>query len=382
MKKVFISGISGCNSWGFIQECAELGNKNTPMKWIPIRFAEYMYDADPENSRLKYEQWEEGILQRSNSLDLLRDAAFNKLIDLVQEEKKAEETSGKEAVLLLSTHATFWYHKSLLAGIEFNRVSELSPDYFVTITDDVLNIWNCIEQTDQDRWKVLSPIDILEWREIETFVTEQMAKFSGQSRNPKPFYLISYRFTPQLLMELIAHPERKKYYRSYPISFVKGHPEVQQQADQLGKKLEEYGIIFDPMAIKDYDRKAELQEKYINWCSDNKQGDASASWKEIENHLSYQTISRDHRLIDQSDGIVVYYPELDSYTLKDDNYVLSPIVPFSSGVLDEMQYAIQKGKEVLLVWISKNDPGPFLAKIYSKMFNNIDELMNNFNKNV
>jgi hypothetical protein len=51
------------------------------------------------------------------------------------------------------------------------------------------------------------------------------------------------------------------------------------------------------------------------------------------------------------------------------------MVPFSSGVLDEMQYAIQYGKPVFLLWTSDKDAGPFLAKLFTEKFKSLEDLI-------
>jgi hypothetical protein len=71
----------------------------------------------------------------------------------------------------------------------------------------------------------------------------------------------------------------------------------------------------------------------------------------------------------------VYYPELDYWTKREADFDPTPLVPFSSGVLDEMQYATQYGKDVYLIWTSDRDPGPFLSTIYSEKFRTVDELI-------
>ena len=367
---ILVTGISGTDVSGFTDQCVRLSSSETP-SWQHIRFADLMWDRDPERSRLSYEQWEDGILKRGASLTLLRSATFDDLMEKVAQARTPEN----EAVLFISTHATFWYRKTLVPGLDLTRLNELKPDIFVTVLDDVIDVWKRLLASGQTRWSRLSPVDVLEWREIETFVTEQMAYVSGEKNNPKPFFVIARRYLPTLLYRLITEPTTKRYYRSYPITFVSGRPEVQEQADELARKLESSAVVFNPMGILDWDRLNELHSEYESWCSQRGYTPPGADWEEIKNHLQFQTISRDHRLINQSNGVVVFYPELDYYSKREASYELTPLVPFSSGVLDEMQYATQLGKEILLVWTSAKHPGPFLENVFTHKFASSQELV-------
>jgi hypothetical protein len=372
---VLVTGTSGSKVSEFTEGCVSKGIAEGK-QWTHIHVANLMYARDPERSRLSYDQWEDGILKRGASLSLLRAATFDDLMQKVA----AARSSNDEAVLFISTHATFWYRKTLIPGLDLTRLNELKPDMFVTVVDDVIEVWNRLRSSGQSRWSNLSPVDVLEWREIETFFTEQMAFVSGERNNPKPFFVIAQRYSPDLLFRLVAEPATRRYYRSYPITFVAGRPEVQQQADKLAEGLEEDAILFNPMGILDWDRLSELRSEYETWCDSKGYTPPGADWEEIQNHLQSQTISRDHRLIDQSHGLVVFYPQLDYYSKREKDFELTPLVPFSSGVLDEMQYGTQLGKEILLVWTSSKHPGPFLENIFTHKFPDPESLLH-FMKN-
>jgi hypothetical protein len=333
-----------------------------------------MYGQDPESSRLGYEEWENGILKRGAALPHLRSATLDKLVERIRNIPE-QDPNAHDHVALVSTHATFWHRKTLLPGLDFTRLTELDPTCFITIVDDVIDVWRALVTTGQSRWAELSPVDILEWREIETFVTEQMAHFSGQKNKPRPFFVIARRYGAQMLQRILADRDLRRYYRSYPITFVGKRPEVKQEADRLAERLLDTAVVFDPMGILDWDRQEELRIEYATWCKNKGYHEPGADWEDIKKHLQQQTVSRDHRLIDQSHGVVVFYPELPYYTKRDGDYELTPLVPFSSGVLDEMQYATQTGKEILLVWTSEKHPGPFLPNIYTHKFGSPDELL-------
>lgn len=381
MKTILLTGISGTQVQPFTDELNRQGNEEGTGRWHHIRYARLMYDCDPERSKLTYAQWEDSILKRKAALPHLRSAAFDRLLQKkVEIENKG--SSDKATVCLISTHATFWYGKTLLPGLELGRLNELEPNMFVTIVDDVIDVWNRLLKTNQLRWQELSPVDILEWREIETFVTEQMAELAGQKGHPLPFFIIAHRYKPTMLHRLISNQDIKRIYMSYPITFVQDRPEVKSTVDKLIANLNKFAVVYNPMGIQDYDRRRALKKKYNEWCIKKGYSTNGPGWEDIEKHLSKQTVSRDHRLIDQSHALVVYYPELKYFTKEGEEYKPTRLVPFSSGVLDEMQYATQRGKDVYLVWTSKRDPGPFLPTIYTKLFRSTSELVNFFKNSV
>lgn len=381
MKTVIITGISGSQLSDYVENCLSIGNQMGGSHWTHFHYGKKMYELDKEKNRISsYKDWEEGILRRNFSLPYLRDITFDQLLITKSEIESEEKNNKVDQVLIISTHATFWDNKTLLPGINPTRLMELDPNMFITLIDDVIDCWDRLLNTGQSKWSDLSPVDILEWREIEIFTTNLLASICGQRNNPKPFYLIEKRYNPEIVVDLILDRKKKKYYRSYPISFVKNQPEVKAEADRIEDELGKKVILFDPMGIQDYDRKSDLKQKYSEWCLNKGFSESDSSWKDIERHLSHQTVSRDHRLIDQSDGIVVYYPELLYYYKKDKKFEEARLVPFSSGVLDEMHYAIQNGKSVYLVWTSEKDAGPFLSKLYNEKFSTVKELLDNFEK--
>jgi len=268
---------------------------------------------------------------------------------------------------------------------------------FISVVDDVVDVWSRLHNTGQERWKDLDPTEVLEWREIETFFTQQFARAIISEGEPNRFFVIPKSQGAGSIVQMLTRPESKKVYRSYPITSVKKkHPDVQNKADLIGKKLEEKMIVFDPLGITDLERTSELKKKYEDWCASNKN---SSNWPVIEDHLKSQTISRDHQLIDQADAVVVFYPTLRYWRKLSHVYVFEAtvygkrtgkgkaakgysikslkdrMVPFSSGVLDEMHYATQRGKKVYLIWPEDTDPGPFFREIYTRRFKSVEEVI-------
>jgi len=367
MTVVLITGISGTGVGSFVNDAIQIGKDRFHTDFNLIQLGRRMWELDVGKGALSYEQWEATILNRLAVLPYLRRVAFDSAVHEVRKDK--------DRIHLILSKATFWHHKTIIPGFDQTRLNQLDFDYLVTIVNDVIDVWSELRNSHQERWSSLSPIDVLEWREIETFFTEQMARILGDEDLPIPFYVLAIRYGPRSLVRLLLKPKSKKVYRSYPITFVKARPEVQREADRLGDHLQKTAIVFNPRGIQDYDRLRDLKKEYRKWCKQKRFAFSATDWQQIVQHVSQQTVSRDHRLIEQSNYIVVYYPELKYYTKKGSKHHLTRLVPFSSGVLDEMHYATERGKEVLLFWNSKQDSGPFLSSIHTKKFKSVDALL-------
>ena len=76
---------------------------------------------------------------------------------------------------------------------------------------------------------------------------------------------------------------------------------------------------------------------------------------------------RDFKLIDQSDMIVSYIPELPG-----------GVPGLSSGVERELQHAFEHTKEVYVVWKPAKTPSPFITETATKVFASVGEALDYF----
>jgi hypothetical protein len=85
---------------------------------------------------------------------------------------------------------------------------------------------------------------------------------------------------------------------------------------------------------------------------------------DIAGDVDGQIYARDFKLIDQSDMIVSFVPEL------------SGGVPgLSSGVERELQHAFEAGKEVYVVWKPRHNPSPFVTETATRWFRSTQEAL-------
>lgn len=377
--RILLTGIGGAHISQFADKCVEWGSQNSALHWVHIRFREVLKSVDPEAKRFKDIAWSDSFLKRGAAFNHIATAGVNELLTkIIPKEEKNAERLGKEAVIIVSLHISLRRGKIITPGLNLAALEQLEPSLFINVVRDALDIWRELKARPQERWKNISPLDVLEWREFEIFTTSQLAELSGDQKGAKPFFVLPWNQDPSILKELIDKTPRRKYYRSYPITFVKDHADVQKEADLIGEEISKTAIAFNPMGITDFDRLVEFREEYEKWCHERGKEVSELYWEEIEEHISQHTVTRDHRLIDQSDGVVVFYPELPFFFRKKGEEISRWITPFSSGVIDEMHYATQRGKVVALIWPvqegKKRNAGPFLAEIYSQKLGNREEL--------
>ncbi|MCX5690078.1 MAG: hypothetical protein NTV94_09920 [Planctomycetota bacterium] len=91
---------------------------------------------------------------------------------------------------------------------------------------------------------------------------------------------------------------------------------------------------------------------------------------DIAGDIDGQIYMRDFKLVDQSDMIVSYIPELPG-----------GIPGLSSGVERELHHAFEHTKEVFVVWKPKKAPSPFITETATKIFKSTQEAMSYFEEN-
>ena len=169
---------------------------------------------------------------------------------------------------------------------------------------------------------------------------------------------------------------RKRVYPSFPMTHVMDMPEVLADIDTFREALSEHFITFDP---GDLDEKRLLfeageatkrGEQHIVVDANGKDIELSVSEvTEIASDIDGQIYARDFKLIDQSDMIVSYVPELPGGK-----------PGLSSGVERELQHAWEGTKEVYVVWKPECEPSPFITETATKVFTSVEETLAYFQK--
>jgi hypothetical protein len=89
----------------------------------------------------------------------------------------------------------------------------------------------------------------------------------------------------------------------------------------------------------------------------------------VARDIDGQIYARDFKLIDQSDMIISYIPELTDGR-----------PGLSSGVERELQHAHEATKEVYVIWRPRLEPSPFVTETATKVFATVTEALDHFQK--
>jgi hypothetical protein len=223
--------------------------------------------------------------------------------------------------------------------------------------------------------------DLLVWREEETLATEMMMTGCSliQRENSAKFYLQARGrncATARMLYRLIFEPETPKAYISFPMTHVADMPDIQAEIDEFRHSLAEHLVIFDPGDLEEYPlylealRASEQGQRVLHYeVLDQIVRFDVAEVLQVGSDFHAQIYARDFKLIDQADMIISYIPEMPGGK-----------PGLSSGVERELQHAHEATREVYIVWKPQASPSPFVIETATKIFPNINSLLNYFEK--
>ena len=288
--------------------------------------------------------------------------------------------------IIVNTHATFRGRHGLFSAFDYDQIAALNPDIFICLVDNIEVVHHRLHR-DHEIDAALK--DCMVWREEEILATELMGKAIPHNK----FYILSRgRHQPTLrsAFRLICRPQMRKVYPSFPMSHVMDMPEVLAEIDAFRAALAEHFITFDP---GDVDEKL-LLDRGIAAAKEGKEflevaphtfGGAKADGAQsirvrvreildIAGDVDGQIYMRDFRLVDQSDMIVSYIPEIPDGKG-------GGIPGLSSGVERELHHAFEHTKEVYVVWKPRKAPSPFITETATKIFASTAEAMAYFETN-
>jgi adenylate kinase len=309
-------------------------------------------------------------------LNSLRRAAFKDIIADARDQKN----------IIVNTHATFRWRHGLFSAFDFDQVTKLAPDLFICLVDNIEVVHHRLH-AEHEIDATLK--DCMVWREEEILATELMAKAIPGSQ----FFILSrgrHAPTTRTLFRLICRPRMRRVYPSFPMSHVVDMPEVLAEIDGFRAQLAEHFITFDP---GDVDEKLLLERAiaaskegrdYLDVAphafGGSRGGDAGPirvrvrEVLDIAGDIDGQIYMRDFKLIDQSDMIVSYIPEIPTASGKE-------FPGLSSGVERELHHAFEHTKEVFVVWKPRKAPSPFITETATRIFKSTEEALAHFEAN-
>ncbi len=352
--RVLVTGQVGVDKKAFLQEVVRLAEARGHHLTL-CNVGDMMYREAPDVVPGR-------ILDLPRSrLNTLRRAVFRDIL----------ATAEKNQNLIINTHATFRWKHGLFEAFDFDHMTALNADLYVTLVD---NLDAVHERLLRDHDIIHTLKDIMVWREEEILATEILSHaIGGHGR----YYVLARGHessTAESLVRLMFEPKTKRIYPSFPMSHVMDMPNVLAEIDGFRDALAEHFICFDP---GDLDEKRLLFEA----AEATKRGESKITIEvhgkkigfdvreviEVAPDIDSQIYARDFKLIDQSDMIVSYVPEL-----------AGGIPGLSSGVERELQHAFEGTKEVYIIWRPKKEPSPFITETATKVFPAVDDLFRHF----
>lgn len=378
--RAIVTGQVGMDKKDYLRRVADFGGQQgEPIALYNVGDMMYAEAKDVRPGRILDLPW--------SRLSSLRRAAFKDVI---------AESRGQKNILV-NTHATFRWRHGLFSAFDLDQIERIEPDVFICLVDNIEVVHHRLHR-DHDTDATLK--DCMVWREEEILATEIIAQALH-----KPFYIVSrgrHQPTTRTCFRLVTRPEMKRVYPSFPMSHVVDMPDVLAEIDAFRAQLAEHFVTFDP---GDVDEKL-LLDRAIAAVRDGKEhidvephlfGGSTApppvagppgaptprpatpirvrvrEILDIAGDIDGQIYMRDFKLIDQSDMIVSYVPELPGRDGK--------MIPgLSSGVERELQHAFEHAKEVYVVWKPRKAPSPFITETSTKIFACVAEALEHFDR--
>jgi adenylate kinase len=354
--RAIITGQVGIDKKAYCQQIADLSKQNgEPMGVFHVGNRMYAEASDVRPGRI--------LDLPLGRLHGLRRSVFKDIIN----------QAGDTPHAIVNTHATFRWRHGLFRAFDFDQIEQFKPDLIICLVDNIEAVSHRLHSE-----HVLDATlkDLMVWREEEILATQLLSQAVGCGES---FYVVSrgrHEATAQTTRRLITQPDSLKVYPSFPMSHVADMPDVLAEIDAFRAELAKHFIAFDP---GDVDEKLLLEaalhaattgQDFVD--SGITRGDGSiekfqVSVKQIldiAGDIDGQIYARDFMLIDQSDMIVSFVPELPG-----------GLPGLSSGVERELQHAYEGSKEVYVVWAASKNPSPFITETATKVFKSTEEAM-------
>ncbi len=280
--------------------------------------------------------------------------------------------------VFVGSHGVFRWNNQLFKAFELQELQEMNPDLIITLIDDVesvkLRLDDLREGGQLPSSTSYSLKDLLVWREEEILASEMVASVLGV-----PHYVLGVCLEPEVASEplevaynLMFQPRKRLAYISYPISDAQSKKDIWQKVVQFRKLSRSYLTAFDPLMISEKRLQGIMQAELkqhpdaTELVCDVRGRELKLSIDEIAAvmpDIDGQTVSRDYKLLDQSELIVAYFP------LDTDG---GPLI--AGGVQSEIEHASASTKEVVIVWEPSRTPTPFIRQKADVLLTSLDEL--------
>jgi hypothetical protein len=156
---------------------------------------------------------------------------------------------GKDVII--NSHATFRWHHGLFNVLDWDLLARIQPTQLVTLVDDFHTMIERLNGTSAS--EEITPLDILMWREEEIQAMKSLSEVLAlMLKRPFPHSIIARGRLDEEhrgivpLSQLIAYPERKRVYSSFPMTNVMDKPDTLAKIRAFVEELQQRFVTFDP----------------------------------------------------------------------------------------------------------------------------------------
>lgn len=256
--------------------------------------------------------------------------------------------------IIINSHATFRWRTGLFSAFDFDEIREFSPDLVINLVEDVDQTWLRLGLGRSPESHLYSMKDLFVWREEEILASHLLAQIPN---NRAEFLIVPKPDADQILVKLMTQPQLKRCYISFPITNVLDKPEIMADIERYKDEMKKIFLAFDPFSVKESWMVSEV-EKIQTGLVDRDFMEVEFEGKMHKLPMSEvapcvrdidgQIITRDLSLIDQTDLVVAYMPDIDNQPVN------------SPGVMREITHASQTTKDVYIIWTAKREASPFI----------------------
>jgi adenylate kinase len=348
--RLLVAGQSGLDKMSFLNDLQQLcNNKSRDSCDKAVALDETTLSQAQIDAVLDLEKEFQRQRKVSNYLDMDEDQFMGGKDQILRE---FDQQHGSNKNLVVATHLTYFRKKSIFHRVSWDSLRTFGPDIIVTLIDNVHTVNSRIRKRSDpnDYVRSVTMKDLMSWREAEIMTAQTIADNLYSDKREIPHYLVALDHRAQILYQLMFEIRKKKIYASYPMTGMKGDQNSVSAVKAFVEELKKHFIVFDPGTI----REKILHDSVVQHLREPLPSSASVEVEGEEYRIEEllpilpdiggQIITRDERLIRQSDTVIAYRPAL------------------SEGARYELDYATQIGKSSLAFHPMEDGESPFAQR--------------------
>jgi len=151
--------------------------------------------------------------------------------------------------VFLGLHGAYLRGGEYFACIDADLLREFRPTVFVTLIDDMYDIWQRIQDREeiQKTESYFELGELLTWRSVEIMLTDTLKHKvrTGQLRH----FVVAVKHPTEFLYRLLFERDRLIVYGGCPITRTRDNAKSRDQVDRYRRLLRGHFTVFDPLTI-------------------------------------------------------------------------------------------------------------------------------------